>query len=145
MLLHDNLPSSEVLLDELTTLVLLAGAAILRECTGSLRARSKPDQSPVTAADEASEAVIPEGLARLLPGVPAVSEEACGGGPPAQLGRTFFLVDPLDGTREFLAGRDEYTINLALVTSGRPVLGIVAAPALGLVWRGTVGRGAERK
>src|SRR5262249_37768323 len=57
---------------------------------------------------------------------------------------SFFLIDPLDGTKEFVAGRDEYTVNLALVTEGKPLLGIIGAPALGLVWRGLVGRGAER-
>jgi 3'(2'), 5'-bisphosphate nucleotidase len=57
---------------------------------------------------------------------------------------SFFLIDPLDGTKEFLAGRSEFTVNLALVTDGAPLLGIVGAPALGLIWRGLVGRGAER-
>ena len=57
---------------------------------------------------------------------------------------SFFLIDPLDGTKEFVAGRNEFTVNLALVTEGKPLLGIVGAPALGLVWRGLVGRGAER-
>ena len=57
---------------------------------------------------------------------------------------SYFLVDPLDGTREFIAGRDEYTVNIALVTDGAPVLGVITAPALGLIWRGIVGRGAEQ-
>jgi 3'(2'), 5'-bisphosphate nucleotidase len=57
---------------------------------------------------------------------------------------SFFLIDPLDGTKEFVAGRDEFTVNLALVTGGVPLLGIIGAPALGLIWRGLVGRGAER-
>ena len=57
---------------------------------------------------------------------------------------SFFLIDPLDGTKEFVAGRNEFTVNLALVTHGTPLLGIVSAPALGLIWRGIVGRGAER-
>ena len=65
-----------------------------------------------------SEAVILEGLARLLPGVPVVSEEATGNRPVAGLGRRFLLVDPLDGTREFLAGLDEYTVNIALIENG---------------------------
>jgi 3'(2'), 5'-bisphosphate nucleotidase len=59
-------------------------------------------------------------------------------------GGSFFLIDPLDGTKEFVAGRSEFTVNLALVTNGTPLLGIIGAPALGLVWRGLVGRGAER-
>src|SRR5206468_8151233 len=57
---------------------------------------------------------------------------------------SFFLIDPLDGTKEFVAGRNEFTVNLALVTRGTPLLGIISAPALGLIWRGIVGRGAER-
>ena len=67
-----------------------------------------------------------------------------GRAPPASSRRPFMLVDPLDGTRELLAGRDEFTVNVAIVSGGRPRLGIVAAPALGLLWRGTEGRGAER-
>jgi 3'(2'), 5'-bisphosphate nucleotidase len=131
-----------VLLDELTTIVSAANAAILAACTRNLETRSKADQSPVTAADHAAEAVILKGLARLLPGVAVVSEEtaAC----PAQLPDSFVLVDPLDGTRELVGGRDEYTVNVAIVSGGAPQLGIVAAPAQGLIWRGIVGRGAER-
>jgi 3'(2'), 5'-bisphosphate nucleotidase len=132
------------LLDELTTLVSQAGAAILTTRREGLAPRAKADHSPVTAADEAAEAVILAGLARLLPGVPVVSEEAAGNAPPARLDSDFMLVDPLDGTRELVAGRDEFTVNVAIVTAGRPVLGIVAAPALGLLWRGTENSGAER-
>ena len=73
-----------------------------------------------------------------------VSEEAAGQAPPTHLADTFILVDPLDGTREFIAGRDEFTVNLAIVSGGRPVLGIVAAPALGLLWRGAQAGSAER-
>ena len=81
----------------------------------------------------------------MLPGVPVVSEEAAERAPPSGLrDRDFVLVDPLDGTRELVAGRDEFTVNVALVSGGRPHLGIVAAPALGLLWRGYPGRGAER-
>jgi len=104
----------------------------------------------VTAADEASEALILEGVARLLPGVPIVSEEAAGAGrgprppPPPQLDGMFVLVDPVDGTRELVAGRDEFTVNVAIVAAGRPCLGIVAAPALGLIWRARADGGAER-
>ena len=131
------------LLDDLTTIVSAAAAAILAARACPLDPRTKSDHSPVTAADEAAEAVILDGLARVLPGIPVVSEEAAGRMPPAYLGDQFILVDPLDGTRELLAGRDEFTVNVAIVSGGRPVLGIVAAPALGLVWRGQIGR-AER-
>jgi 3'(2'), 5'-bisphosphate nucleotidase len=132
------------LLDELTTIVSAAAAAILAARAGSLDVRSKADLSPVTAADHAAEAVILQGLARTLPGVPVVSEEAAGKAAPASLPDSFILVDPLDGTRELLAGRDEFTVNVALLTAGRPRLGIVAAPAQGRIWRGIVGRGADR-
>ncbi len=98
----------------------------------------------MTAADEASEALILEGLAHLMPGVPVIAEESVGRGRPKALGPSFLVVDPLDGTKEFLAGRDEFTVNVALVTNGTPIAGIIAAPALGLIWRGVVGGGAER-
>ena len=132
------------LLDELSSLVSRAGAAILALRASSLEVQAKADHSPVTAADHASEAVMAEGISRLLPGVSIVSEEAVGSSPPSKLAGTFVLVDPLDGTREFIAGRDEFTINLALVTEGSPRLGIVAAPARALQWRGIEGHGAER-
>jgi 3'(2'), 5'-bisphosphate nucleotidase len=132
------------LLDELTTIVSTAAAAILAARAGSLDTRTKADLSPVTAADHAAEAVILEGLARLLPGVCVVSEEAAGRAPPDSISGSFILVDPLDGTRELIAGRDEFTVNVAIVDGGRPRLGIVAAPAQGLLWRGIEGRGAER-
>ena len=131
-------------LDELTTIVSRAAAAVLAIRADALHAQTKPDNSPVTAADHASEAVIVEGLSRLLPAMPIVSEEAAGGAPPQSLGPTFALVDPIDGTRELVAGRDEFVINLAIVSHGRPVLGIIAAPALGFVWRAAERVGAQR-
>ena len=132
------------LLDELTTIVSRAAAEVLAARRGALEVRSKADLSPVTAADEASEALMLEGLSRLMPGVAVVSEEAAGRAPPKLDEANFVLVDPLDGTRELVAGRDEFTINLALVTGGRPSLGIIAAPALGLIWRTAAQGGAER-
>jgi 3'(2'), 5'-bisphosphate nucleotidase len=132
------------LLDELTTIVSAAAAAILAARARSLDVRAKADLSPVTAADHAAEVVILEGLARLLPGVCVVSEEAAGRALPDRIPSSFVLVDPLDGTRELLAGRDEFTINVALLSGGRPRAGIVAAPAAGILWRGIEGRGAER-
>src|SRR5712671_2292509 len=101
------------LLDELTTIVSAAGAAILAARAGSLDARTKADRSPVTAADHAAETVILAGLSRVLPGVSVVSEEAAGRTPPLSLPDSFVLVDPLDGTRELVAGRDEFTVNIA--------------------------------
>jgi 3'(2'), 5'-bisphosphate nucleotidase len=130
------------LLDELSSIVSAAGAAILAARTASLEVRAKADHSPVTAADHASEAVMLEGISRVLPGVSVVSEEAVMSSPPSDLSGSFVLVDPLDGTRELLAGRDEFTINVAIVNDGRPRLGIIAAPARGILWRGIVGAGA---
>jgi 3'(2'), 5'-bisphosphate nucleotidase len=130
------------LIDELTNIVSRAAAAILAARAGALAPQTKPDASPVTAADHASEAIILEGLSRALPGVAVVSEEA--GAPPTLTDGVFALVDPLDGTRELIAGRDEFCVNLALVSAGRPQLGIIAAPAAGLIWRTAAGGGAER-
>jgi len=132
------------LLDDLTKIVARASALIRAVSPETVGRKLKPDQSPVSAADEASEAAILEGLARLLPAVPVISEEMSGRAAPPALDGSFILVDPLDGTREFLAGRDEFTVNLAIVTGGTPIAGIVAAPRRGQVWRGIVGRGAER-
>jgi 3'(2'), 5'-bisphosphate nucleotidase len=141
-----DIAACTALMDELTALSARAAQAI-KDRSGKADVRSKADGSPVTAADEAAEAVICEGLARVAPAVPIISEEqAAGARPqaPTGAGASYFLVDPLDGTREFVAGRDEYTINIALVSGGVPILGIITAPACGLTWRGIVGRGAER-
>ena len=108
-----------------------------------MRIDGKVDGSPVTEADLAADRIIGDGLARLAPEIPVLSEERVHLAKPPY-GGSFFLIDPLDGTKEFVAGRDEFTVNLALVTDGTPLLGIVGAPALGLIWRGLVGRGAER-
>jgi 3'(2'), 5'-bisphosphate nucleotidase len=131
------------LLEPLTDLVIRAGAAILAINRAAMQIQGKLDGSPVTEADLAADAILAEGLARLAPEVPALSEE-CAESAEARDHESFFLVDPLDGTKEFVAGRDEFTVNLALVSDGTPLLGIIAAPALGIVWRGLVGRGAER-
>jgi 3'(2'), 5'-bisphosphate nucleotidase len=145
---HDSQPErpssiDRRLLDELASIASRAGAAILALKPADLARRNKPDSSPVTAADEASEAVVLEGLRRVLPGVPVISEEA-GGGISGALGSRFLLVDPLDGTRELLAGEVDYAVNVALVDAGRPVLGVIAAPARQTIWIGLVGQGAER-
>ncbi len=131
------------LLDDLTTVVAHACAKIRALSLAALVPRMKADHSPVTAADEASEALISQGIARVLPGVPVVSEESASAH-RNRLDGSFLIVDPLDGTREFLAGRDEFTINLAIITGGVPIAGIIAAPRRGWVWRGVVGEKAER-
>ncbi|HVY57911.1 MAG TPA: 3'(2'),5'-bisphosphate nucleotidase CysQ [Xanthobacteraceae bacterium] len=141
---QDGSVVDERLLDELTRLLARAVEAVLALGRSRLEVRFKPDHSPVTLADEASEAVLTEGLARLLPGTTVISEEAFEKCPPARLSDPFVLVDPLDGTKELVAGRDEFTINVAIVADGRPQAGLLAAPALGILWRGIVGRGAAR-
>jgi 3'(2'), 5'-bisphosphate nucleotidase len=131
------------LMAPLTELVTLAGSAILAVDRTRMRVDDKTDGSPVTEADLAADRIIADGLDRLAPEIPALSEERvteAGAGCP----EVFFLIDPLDGTKEFVAGRDEFTVNLALVVKGTPLLGIIGAPALGLIWRGLVGQGAER-
>lgn len=137
-------PQAAQLLDDLTALVARACAEISAVSPETVVRRVKPDQSPVTAADEASEAVILHGLARMLPDIPIVSEESADAKKSPSLTGTFIVVDPLDGTREFLAGRDEFTVNLAIVTRGVPVAGIISAPKRGQLWRGVVGEKAER-
>lgn len=131
------------LMEPLTALVVKAGEAILAVNRAAMRVDGKQDGSPVTEADLAADRIIADGLAQLASGVPTLSEERTQLASPPFHG-SFFLIDPLDGTKEFVAGRDEFTVNLALVTEGVPLLGIVSAPALGLLWRGIVGRGAER-
>ena len=133
--------SDRRLAEALTGIAIQAAAAIRGFDSGTVATRHKADRSLVTAADEAAQAVILKGLARALPGVAVVSEEAPGA--TQELAHEFLLVDPLDGTVEFLAGRDEYTVNIAIVRDGAPAVGVVAAPALGIVWRGFPGR-AER-
>jgi 3'(2'), 5'-bisphosphate nucleotidase len=138
-----NSEAAARLLEPLTDLVVAAGNAILAVNRSAMKVDGKTDGSPVTEADLAADRIIAEGLARLAPQIPSLSEERAR---EARLPYrdSFFLIDPLDGTKEFVAGRNEFTVNLALVTHGTPLLGIVAAPALGLIWRGIVGRGAER-
>ena len=133
-------------LDALTEIVARAAAATLAVPFSSIERRIKNDRSPVTAADEASEAIIVEGVARLLPGVPVIAEESVGrSAPTASLAPSFVLVDPLDGTKEFLAGRDEFTVNRRHRDARRcrsPASS--PRPTQGLLWRGIVGGKAER-
>jgi 3'(2'), 5'-bisphosphate nucleotidase len=131
------------LIEPLTELVIRAGQAILAVNRAAMKIDGKQDGSPVTEADLAADKIICEGLARIAPDIPSLSEERVDQASPPFRG-SVFLIDPLDGTKEFVAGRNEFTVNLALVSHGKPLLGIVGAPALGLVWRGLVGRGAER-
>ena len=138
-----DVAAAAALMTPLTELVVRAAHAIMAINRRAMAVTDKSDGSPVTEADLAADRVIADGLARLAPDIPALSEERVGASAPPFKG-SFFLIDPLDGTKEFVAGRGEFTVNLALVSNGRPLLGIVCAPALGLIWRGLVGRGAVR-
>jgi 3'(2'), 5'-bisphosphate nucleotidase len=117
-----------------------AAAAVVRVAPRT--ARLKADQTPVTDADERSQALLLEAMGKLLPGVAVVSEEMAV--LPLQLGDVFILIDPLDGTKEFVNGSDEYTVNLAIIRDRVPVAGIIAVPAAGLIYRGRIEHGAER-
>ncbi|MBX9698556.1 MAG: 3'(2'),5'-bisphosphate nucleotidase CysQ, partial [Acetobacteraceae bacterium] len=127
----------------LADIAVAAGAAIMRIYAAPVTAEAKADGSPLTAADLAAEAVIAAGLARAFPGVPVLSEE--GAANPDRLGaagETFLLVDPLDGTKEFLSRTHEFTVNIAVIAGHRPRAGVVYAPALGRLWLGALGAGA---
>jgi 3'(2'), 5'-bisphosphate nucleotidase len=132
------------LAEAFTRIAVLASYAILEVDFRKAGTRHKPDSSPVTLADEAAHGTVLRGLTELLPGVPVVSEEACEEWRGREPGAEFVLVDPLDGTAEFLGGRPEYTVNIALIRNGSPAVGVVAAPALGIAWRGATDYGAER-
>ncbi len=119
---------------ELARVALAAGPAIMEVYARAGGAREKKDGSPVTLADERAEAIICAELARIAPAIPLVAEEACAAGAPITGAARFFLVDPLDGTREFIARNGEFTVNVALIEAGAPVAGAVYAPALARLW-----------
>ena len=126
---------------EIETLARKAGEAILEVYRTDFESRSKDDNSPVTDADVAAEAVILERLRHLTPDIPVVAEEeaAAGNIPDVVAGGAFWLVDPLDGTKEFLKRNGEFTVNIALIVDRQPVLGVVFAPALDRLYSGLVG------
>src|SRR4051794_3835712 len=97
---------------------------------------SKDDASPVTLADHRAEALIVEALQALAPDIPIVAEESVAAGNVPKIGERFWLVDPLDGTKEFIKRNGEFTVNIALIENGSPVLGVVCAPALGALYAG---------
>ncbi len=122
---------------EFARMAIAASEPVMRLYADGATARLKADQSPVTAADEEAEAIIMEALVRSFPGVPVVAEEACArDGLPREAPAEAIFVDPLDGTREFLAHNGEFTINIGLVRNGAPVAGAVYAPAFGRLWWG---------
>jgi 3'(2'), 5'-bisphosphate nucleotidase len=118
-----------------------AGAAIMAVYATDFAVRDKADASPVTLADEAAEKILLADLAQIAPGIPVVAEEAVAAGHVPVVAERFFLVDPLDGTREFVSHRDEFTVNIALIEAGEPVLGVVFAPARRELYWGDVRAG----
>ncbi len=110
--------------------VLAAGLVEMDYYRSGVSVETKGDNSPVTLADKAAEAILLEALGRIAPDIPVVAEEAASEGKLPAIGDIFFLVDPLDGTREFINNRDEFTVNVALIEHGVPVFGIVYAPAI---------------
>ena len=133
----------EKLLPEIVALADKAGAVIMEHYRGEIEVKTKADASPVTAADEAGEAVILEGLARLAPEIPVVAEEKVAAGDIPEVGDgRFWLVDPLDGTKEYISKNGEFTVNIALIDSEGPVMGVVLAPAREKSWWGWRGHGA---
>jgi 3'(2'), 5'-bisphosphate nucleotidase len=116
------------------------------DATADAGVREKDDRSPVTLADEVAHRILTDGLRRLDPGTPVVSEEAEAASFETRRGwRRFWLVDPLDGTKEFIKRRAEFTVNVALIDNGEPVFGIVLAPALDVLYWAVKGGGAWRE
>ncbi len=130
------------LVERLLPIARAAGEQILAVYRTDFEVRGKADASPVTEADVRAEAVILPALAALLPDTPIVAEEAVAAGHVPKVGTRFWLVDPLDGTKEFIARNGEFTVNIALVEDGRPTLGVVLAPAPGRLFAGAAGTGA---
>lgn len=126
-------------LEPILRAVRAASRAVLHIYQGAFEVQMKEDHSPVTAADLAANAILLEALAIHYPSVPVVSEESL---PPELEGNSFFLVDPIDGTSDFVKRRDEFTVNVALVEDGFVRAGIVSAPALDELFCGVVGDGA---
>jgi 3'(2'), 5'-bisphosphate nucleotidase len=133
---------TEEFLEPVIRLSYAAGAAIMAVYASDFEIRGKADASPVTEADERAEALILAGLRELTPQLPIVAEEAAAAGRIPEIGARFWLVDPLDGTKEFIGRNGEFTVNIALVEHGVPVLGVVYAPALERLYAGVLGQGA---
>jgi len=121
------------LIDAIAEIAVGAGAVIMPHY-GEGRAATKSDGSPVTLADGQAEDFIHERLSRLLSGVPIVAEEACAAKQVPDIADVFVLVDPLDGTKEFLKRNGEFTVNIALIENRTPVAGVIYAPSLGKLW-----------
>lgn len=132
----------QILLEALVIAARDAGAEILKLVVQGFDVETKADQSPVTICDRAAEKVILRALAEAAPGIPVIAEEEVSAGRIPAHNDTYFLVDPLDGTKEFVRGGTDYTVNIGLIARGQPKLGVVFQPATGRLWAGIVGEGA---
>jgi 3'(2'), 5'-bisphosphate nucleotidase len=137
---------ASALLQEITLIARAAGEAIMEVYRGSIEVQHKKDNSPLTVADLAAHQIIQSSLGKLTPGIPVLSEES------AHIDfsirstwQQYWLVDPLDGTREFIKRNDEFTVNIALIDDGQAILGVVYAPALSIMYSGGAGMGAIRQ
>ncbi len=145
-----RIPSNDfsILRPAIVAIARRAAVAILEIYEGGFAVRNKVDRTPLTEADERSEAIIVAALRELTPGLPVVAEESQARGetvfaqPPPP---SFWLVDPLDGTREFVDRNGQFAINIGLIQDGRPVLGVILVPIEGIAWSGIVGAGAFRQ
>ena len=128
--------SNKELLEQVNSIARGAGELVMAVYRSDFSARPKDDASPVTEADERAQAFIVAALRTLTPDIPIVAEEGVAAGQIPQVGNVFWLVDPLDGTKEFINRNDEFTVNVALIENGAPVLGVVYGPALGRLYAG---------
>ena len=131
--------SNAELLQRVETIALDAGRLVMEVYATEFAVDAKDDASPVTLADQRAEALIVAALHALAPDIPIVAEESVAAGCVPAIGERFWLVDPLDGTREFVKRNGEFTVNVALIENTLPVLGVVCAPALGTLYAGATG------
>jgi 3'(2'),5'-bisphosphate nucleotidase len=137
-----DVQSDRALVETLVAAARRAGERIVARRKAGLAVETKADATPVTEADREAEGIILEAVHGLLPGIPVIAEEEVAGGRIPDVGSEFVLVDALDGTRDFVNGGDDFTVNVALVRDGTPVLGIVGAPARNRLWAGIAGTAA---
>ncbi len=141
----NELPFDTALLEELIRLMWRASDAILEVYrSGELNTEVKGDGSQVTEADYAAHRILVNGLSQLTPQIPSVSEEDPNSLRVPQIHRRYWLIDPLDGTKEFISKNDEFTCNLALINSHQTIYGFVSVPVLGLLYHGGDHHGAYR-
>ena len=146
-LVHDNAPMVDLpaLLEALVPAMRRAGAAVMDVYASDFEVRGKSDASPVTEADERAEALLTASIDDLGLGWPVVAEECASRGAVLEAGPWFWLVDPLDGTKEFVARNGEFTVNVGLVHDGVPVMGLVLVPVLDRLYLGAMGHGAWKE